>query len=42
MKLEAHIKLNILAKTVYGVADVIELAEKLGVRVDWINKTIGK
>lgn len=34
--------LNIPAKTVSEVADAIEITEKPGVRVDWIDKVFGE
>lgn len=37
-KLEAHNVLNIATKIIIEVADTIELAEKLGIKVDWTDR----
>lgn len=40
--LEAHIVLNIPAKTISEVVDRIEITEKLGIKVDSIDRILGK
>lgn len=40
--LEAHNVLNIPKKTISEVGDALETIEKLGVRVEWIDKTFGE
>lgn len=39
LKLEKHILVNIPSQTIFKPADATNLAKKLGVKVDWINKS---
>lgn len=40
-KLEAHTMLNISIKIISEVADIIEMVEKLGIKMDWIDRILG-